>query len=598
VGRPFFEPGPLLGSDELHNFFCNPLEGEIISRRKLFHIFDIWFTRKISRREHGVFLSVELHGWQAVFLTEGSVECCGGAYPPAVQEKLGIAMPRKDIVAESLNYVLGDLVISYHGKCHAARDSGGPSKRGEKDGFLHAVSLSPFKNFRCPEILDKDRDHKEIIADRVPHKIEEFYRLLLIGGTIGGEISCLFRYRFVVGVDGERRLQIDIHFSVRYFCHFSSYSFCIVNEKFCCLPGARAQYHIFHDQYHSQVFIGLHTVEVAKKSKGILLQPPLGITMPRSISPLPLFTISTQAPTVRLSGEITMEISTRFVGTRLKDYKAEITWRHTMNYAAAIDDNNPWYFDDEREGGIIAPPMFSVAVTWPIVERIWDYIEADDFPMDLLATQVHYSEHLEFHRPMKPEGSVTVKGKIAAILSHRAGTHVVIRFDAVDDNGLLLFTEHIGAIMRGVKCVDDGEQKKENLPEIPLFKRENPLWEVPLHLDPLRSFVYDGCSNIFFPIHTSKRFAHQVGLPGIIIQGTATLAFAVREIINREAGMNPQRLQSLSCRFTGMVLPGTDITVQLEGKDEKEDSTGLFFSVFNQEGKRAISGGYALLRNG
>jgi acyl dehydratase len=311
-----------------------------------------------------------------------------------------------------------------------------------------------------------------------------------------------------------------------------------------------------------------------------------------------LFAISAQSLTVRSSGEITMEISTRFVGTRLKDYKAEITWRHTMNYAAAIDDDNPCYFDDEREGGIIAPPMFNVAVTWPIVERIWEYIEADDFPIELLATQVHYTEHLEFHRPLKPEGTVTVKGEIAAILPHRAGTHVIIRFDALDDEGLPLFTEHIGAMMRGVKCVDDGARKEEALPEVPLFEGEKTLWEVPLHLDPLRSFVYDGCSDIVFPIHTSKRFAHQVGLPGIIIQGTATLAFAVRELINREAAMNPLRLQSLSCRFAGMVLPGTDITVQLEGKDEKEDGTGLFFSVINQEGKRAISGGYALVSKG
>jgi len=317
-----------------------------------------------------------------------------------------------------------------------------------------------------------------------------------------------------------------------------------------------------------------------------------------SIFPLSLFAIPTQVPTVRSSGGVTMEISTRFVGTRLKDYRAEITWRHTMNYAAAIDDNNPCYFDDEREGGVIAPPMFSVALTWPIVERIWEYIEADDFPRELLATQVHYSEHLEFHRPLKPEGFVTVKGEIAAILPHRAGTHVVIRFDALDDDGLPLFTEHIGAMMRGVKCVDDGSQKKAILPEVPLFERKNLLWETSLHLDPLKSFVYDGCSDIVFPIHTSKRFAREVGLPGIIIQGTATLAFAMRELINREAATNPARLQSLSCRFTDMVLPGTDIIIQLEGKDEKEDGTGLFFSVMNEAGKRAISRGYALVSKG
>ncbi|UCG04133.1 MAG: MaoC family dehydratase N-terminal domain-containing protein [Candidatus Heimdallarchaeota archaeon] len=34
-----------------------------------------------------------------------------------------------------------------------------------------------------------------------------------------------------------------------------------------------------------------------------------------------------------------------------------------MNYAAAIDDNNEFYFDDERKDGIVAPPMFAVATT-------------------------------------------------------------------------------------------------------------------------------------------------------------------------------------------------------------------------------------------
>jgi acyl dehydratase len=46
------------------------------------------------------------------------------------------------------------------------------------------------------------------------------------------------------------------------------------------------------------------------------------------------------------------------------------------------------------------------------------------------------------------------------------------------------------------------------------------------------------------------------GLPGIILQGTATLAIALREIIEKEADGNSGRISSLFCRFTGMVLPG------------------------------------------
>jgi len=150
--------------------------------------------------------------------------------------------------------------------------------------------------------------------------------------------------------------------------------------------------------------------------------------------------------------------------------------------------------------------------------------------------------------------------------------------------------------MRGVKCSDDGLCPNP-LPEGPLAEEgAEPLWESRIPIDPLRPHIYDGCTDIVFPIHTSRAFARQVGLPGNILQGTATLAFAVRELINREAGGDPLALKSVFCRFTGMVLPGTVIRVQLVGKSRKHDATNLHFIVLNQEGQRAISGGYALVK--
>ncbi|MBW2624329.1 MAG: MaoC family dehydratase N-terminal domain-containing protein, partial [Deltaproteobacteria bacterium] len=46
-----------------------------------------------------------------------------------------------------------------------------------------------------------------------------------------------------------------------------------------------------------------------------------------------------------------------------------ITWRDTMNYAAAVGETNPRYFDDTLPEGIVAPPMFAIAVKWPAVDR-------------------------------------------------------------------------------------------------------------------------------------------------------------------------------------------------------------------------------------
>jgi len=264
-----------------------------------------------------------------------------------------------------------------------------------------------------------------------------------------------------------------------------------------------------------------------------------------------------------------------------------------MNYAAAIDDHNDFYFNDEREGGIMAPPMYSVAVTWNILGNIWEYVDTDAFPMDVIATQVHYTEYLEFHRPLYPGDELTIKGRIAAIQPHRSGTYVVICFHALDSEGKPVFTEYMGGLMRGVKCAGEG-QGGADLPVIPEKTGEGsePRWESTVPIAPLQPYIYDGCTDIFFPIHTSPKFAHQVGLPGIIVQGTATLAFAIREMINREAAGDPRRLKRLYCRFTGMVIPGTDIVVRSTGESGKERSTNHFFDVLNHQGKTALGDGF------
>ena len=86
-----------------------------------------------------------------------------------------------------------------------------------------------------------------------------------------------------------------------------------------------------------------------------------------------------------------MEISPNLVGTHLKPYSAQIHWRDTMNYAAAIFDSNPLFFDDERNGGVLVHPMFSVAVTWPIIEHLSNYLDTADILSEVLLTQVHYT---------------------------------------------------------------------------------------------------------------------------------------------------------------------------------------------------------------
>ena len=283
-----------------------------------------------------------------------------------------------------------------------------------------------------------------------------------------------------------------------------------------------------------------------------------------------------------------MQLDPQFAGTRLRPYQTNVDWRKITNYAAATGDDNPIYFDDQRSKGLIAPPMLAVALTWPISSNMGDYLERQDFPKEVLMTRIHYTERLDFHRPVRPGDCLTINGLIAGILPHRAGTHCCIRYEAFDQENRPVFTEHIGAIFRGVTC--RGEGVALNLPEGPAGDwSTGPVWNQEIQVDPMLSYVYDGCTDIVFAIHTSPAFAIDAGLPGIILQGTCTLALAARELVNREAGGDPARLKTLSCRFSGMVRPGTTISMELKTRN-KED---LFFEVLNQEGEKAVSKGYA-----
>jgi acyl dehydratase len=283
-----------------------------------------------------------------------------------------------------------------------------------------------------------------------------------------------------------------------------------------------------------------------------------------------------------------MELDSRFVGTRIRPHKADVDRRMTTNYAAATGDQNPLYLDDRRNGALMAPPLLAVALTWPISSNLGQYLLADDFPLDVLLTQVHYSERLDFHRPIRAGDRLTINGRLAGILPHRAGTHCVMRYRAIDPEGIPVFTEHIGVMLRGVACKGIG--RALNLPKEPQGDWETvPLWHKKIHIDPLLPYVYDGCSDIVFAIHTSPAFATEVGLPGIILQGTCTLALAAREIINQEADANPARLKALSGRFSGMVRPGSDIRVNLLARNNHD----LYFEVNNQEGEKAIRKGHA-----
>lgn len=286
------------------------------------------------------------------------------------------------------------------------------------------------------------------------------------------------------------------------------------------------------------------------------------------------------------------QIDARALEGSLPEFEAEVSQRETMNFAAAVGDENPWYLDDSRAGGIIAPPMYAAAFTWPVMERFQQRLQ-EHLPPEVPGSVVHAGESLAFSRPVRPGDRLQANSAILSVEPAAAGTRAVLRIEVQDEQKKSVFVEEAEFLFRGVPCspIGAGGSGRTSWPKPKAGGKL--LWEQRIFVSRSAPWVYDGCTNIVFPIHTSVDFARRTGLPDVILQGTATLALAAREIVTREAGMEPARVRELACRFTGMVVPATSIRVQVLQRQSRASSKEVYFQVVNAREESALSDGYA-----
>ena len=89
--------------------------------------------------------------------------------------------------------------------------------------------------------------------------------------------------------------------------------------------------------------------------------------------------------------------------------------------------------------------------------------------------------------------------------------------------------------------------------------------------------------------------AKAVGLPNVILHGSATLALAVSNIVDHVGGNEPSRVQRVYGRFRGMVLMPSSINVIIYAPAEREAAMDVRFEVINAEGQAAVADGLVTL---
>jgi acyl dehydratase len=294
-----------------------------------------------------------------------------------------------------------------------------------------------------------------------------------------------------------------------------------------------------------------------------------------------------------------MPLDSSLVGTSSELVSAEVDVAWTMAYAAALGDALPCYLDTTLERGIVAHPMFSVAIEWRAMVQVIQVLSEAGFPRAEMLRRVHATDDVIVHRPIRPPERLFTRATLAGIERRKAGAYQLTRFDTIDEKGAPVCTTWYGNLYRGVEV--SGPESPP--PDAPAMLTVSPA-ATPAHasfaipISPLAAHVYGACARLGNPvnIHTDVATAKKAGLPGTILHGTATLAMATSRVIAAEAAGDPTRVARIHARFGAMVLVPSEIEVRISAREPSSDGKTVFFEVLSADGGKVIRDGFVVLR--
>jgi acyl dehydratase len=236
------------------------------------------------------------------------------------------------------------------------------------------------------------------------------------------------------------------------------------------------------------------------------------------------------------------------------------TTRDTILYALGLGyGSDPTDFEQLKfvyENGLKAMPSLVNVLAHP---GFW--AKDPRFGIDWVKI-LHGEQSFEIFKPLPPEGTVRGEYIIQAIEdmgSERGAKLYQLKhlFDAATDQKLA--TVRTVLFMRG-----DGGQGGfgEALPQPTALPDATPDQIVEIATLPQQALIYR-LSGDFNPIHADPVPAQTAGFPAPILHGLCSLGIATRAILQACAGNAPEKLKSLSLRFSKPVFPGETLAVEI-----------------------------------
>ena len=294
-----------------------------------------------------------------------------------------------------------------------------------------------------------------------------------------------------------------------------------------------------------------------------------------------------------------MPVNADLVGASTSVHRHDVDARWTMAYSASLGDTGPCYLD--TTGEVVAHPLFTIAPEWAVQCEGRDQLVAGGLTPDEQLRSVHATHDCHLHRLVRPGDRLDTRATLVLAEMRRPGAYLTTRLDTTDAAGAPVATTYQASLYRGVG-IEGGDRTHVLPPPTPTAAKKGagadrapPAAEIPVRVPANLAHVYTECARIWNPIHTDVGVARRMGLPDVILQGSATLALAVSRIVEYAAGGDPRTVRRLGGMFRGMVLMPSEIRVRvLADEPSGEGGRLVAWEVRNAEDRPVITEGFVV----
>jgi acyl dehydratase len=278
-----------------------------------------------------------------------------------------------------------------------------------------------------------------------------------------------------------------------------------------------------------------------------------------------------------------MAIDPDSVGYETPPIAFDYTWRDAVVYALGVGATPDAELDFLYEGrGPKVLPTFCTIPTFTAFDALVDRIGCDRSGM------VHHSQEITVHRPLEPQATLRVTGRVDGLYDLKRMAMSVFVIDAHDEKGDLIIRGEVTLLL-----LKDGRFGGERPPKAerrPVPERA-PDFETRERIPSTQALLYrlSGDTN---PLHADPEFAAKVGFERPILHGLCTFGYAGRSVLREVCDGRPERLKSLRAQFSNPVFPGDTLIVRgwLDG-----ETVVLGASTEERPGELCLSQAFAVI---